>query len=70
MESPDMLSSEEEVVTAYEEAEDAREKEAIRAKAAGSKTSLEEDSEQPQDPMELMGDDFDEPDDVPAVDMQ
>ena len=65
-----MLASEEDIVTEYEIAEDAREKEAIRAKAAGSKTALEEDSEQPQDPIELMGDDFDEPDDVPAVDMQ
>ncbi|KAK9825267.1 hypothetical protein WJX74_004537 [Apatococcus lobatus] len=70
VESPDMLASEEEIVTAFEEAEDARDKDSIRAKAIGSKTALEEDSEQPQDPMELMGDDFDEPDDVPAVDMQ
>ena len=67
VESPDMLESEEEIVVRHEEEEDARDKESA---VASTRTALEEESEQPQDPLELMGDDFDEPEDVPAVDMQ
>ena len=62
-----MLETEEEIVASYEMAEELKER-ASAEKA--TRTSLEEDSEQPQDPMDIMGDDFDEPDDVPAVDMQ
>lgn len=64
-----MLASEDDVVVEYEDEQENKEMESLERGALG-RTSLEEDSEQPQDALELMGDDFDEPDDVPAVDMQ
>ena len=62
-----MLAAEEDVVAEFEAAEEEKERENA---VAATQTALETDSEEPQDPMEIMGDDFDEPDDVPAVDMQ
>ncbi len=67
VESPEMLESEEELVAMHEAVTEAQD---MMSASNASRTSLEEDSDQPQDPIELMGDDFDEPDDIPAVDMQ
>ena len=62
-----MLESEEEVVAAHEAEMEWSEREAA---VSATQNAVKEDSEEAKDPIELIGDDFDEPDDIPAVDMQ